>query len=225
MLLGPPPLSIRDNLDGESPSSSPLWHLNQSVSNMNISSSSNGTQNSPCTKSATSPQLPNPNSHQQTRHHSITSPTVISHSYNSTTGSDLNHQQNANLNCRGNSSAAVKLTSPMHQANAGSHHRADHFTFSPNHISAESIQYGGQGGTTHYPYNESFTSSPAPLVSSPPCIMPVKLGSPVHSSKHQFTSSHVQKETQSRTPQNQFTTYSTNSPMKNSSTATSRENK
>ena len=222
MFLGPPPLSIRDNLDGESPSSSPLWHLNQSVSNMNISSSSNGTQNSPCTKSATSPQLPNPNSHQQ-RHHSITSPTSISHSYNSITNSDLNHQQNASMNSRGNTNAAVKLTSPMHQPHVGSHHRADHFTFSPNHISAESIQYGGQGSTTHYPYNETFC--PAPSMTSPPCIMPVKVESPIHSSKQQLTSTHVHKTSQSRPPQNQFTTYSTNSPMKHSSMAASRENK
>ena len=225
IFLGPPPLSIRENFDGESPSSSPLWHLNQSVSSMNISCSSNGVQNSPGSKSSASPQLPNPNSHQQPRHHSITSPTSISHSYNSITGSDLNHQQNATMNSRGNSSAAAKLTSPMHQANTGSHHRADHFTFSPNHISAESIQYGGQGGSTHYQYNETFASSPAPLVASPPCIMPVKLGSPVHSSKHQFPSSHVQKGSQSRAPQNQFTTYSTNSPMKTPSSATTRENK
>ena len=222
MFLGPPPLSIRDNLDGESPSSSPLWHLNQSVSNMNISSSSNGTQNSPCTKSATSPQLPNPNSHQQ-RHHSITSPTSISHSYNTITNSDLNHQQNASMNFRSNTSAVAKLTSPMHQPTTGSHHRADHFTFSPNHISAESIQYGGQSSTTHYPYNENFVSSPAPAMTSPPCIMPGNIGSPVHGSKQQ--SSHEQKTSQSRPPQNQFTTYSTTSPMKHSSMTTSRENK
>ena len=188
---------------------------------MNISSSSNGTQNSPCTKNATSPQVPN--SHQQPRHHSIASPTSISHSYNSTTNSDLNHQQNASMNSRGNTNAAAKLTSPMHQPSTGSHHRADHFTFSPNHISAESIQYGGQSSTTHYPYNENFVSSPAPAMTSPPCIMPGNVGSPVHGSKQQ--SSHGQKTSQSRPPQNQFTTYSTTSPIKHSSMTTSRENK
>ena len=230
LILAPPPLSIRENLEGESPNSSPLWHLNQSVSSINTSCSSNGIQNSPCGKGAMSPtHLPNPHSHQPPRH-SLTSPSSMpSHNFNSNNNSDLNQQQKANVNSRGQNSVSTKLPSPMHQnqPNLGTHHRADHFTFSPNHISAEtssSIAYIGHGASAHYPYHESYTGSPAPLATSPPGVLPASLNSPAHLNKHQHMPSHMPKGSHQR-PQlhTQFTPYTASSPIKNSSS--SRENK
>ena len=225
--VGPPPLSIRENFDGESPNSSPLWHLNQSGSSINTSCSSNGIQNSPCLKGASaSPHLPSSHPHQSLRHHSLTSPTSIS-SQNSI--SDLNQHQKGSVNSRGINNTGTNMPSPMHQTKQSSHHRADHFTFSPNHISAESsassISYIGHGGNAQYPYNENFITSPVPSATSPPCIMPVNLGSPARLGKNQFIPSHGQKGPQQPRvpPHSQHATYSASSPIKNSTA--SRDNK
>ena len=200
--------------------------MNQSGSSINTSCSSNGIQNSPCLKgaSASPSHLPNPHPHQTLRHHSLTSPTSIPSQNYSSSISDLNQQQKGSVNSRGLNNIGTKMPSPMHQT------RADHFTFSPNHISAESstssISYGGHGGNAQYSCNENFVSSPVPSVTSPPCIMPVNLGSPAHPNKHQYIPSHVPKGSQQPRvpPHSQFAPYSASSPVKNSSSS-SRENK
>ena len=174
--------------------------------------------------------LPNPHSHQPPRCRSLTSPlSMPSHNFNSNNNSDLNQQQKANVNSRGQNNASTKLPSPMHQnqPNLGTHHRADHFTFSPNHISAEtssSIAYVGHGASAPYPYNENYTSSPGPSATSPPGVLPASLNSPAHLNKQQHLPSQMPKGShQISQTHNQFTPYSASSPIKNTSDA--RENK
>ena len=214
--LAPPPLSIRDTFEGNSPNSSPLWLANHSTSSINTSYSSNGIQNSPSLKgpSASPIHLSNPQAHQSLRHPSLTSPTsTTSQNLCSNNNSDL-IQQKGSATTRAQHNSGTKVSSPLHQSSQRNHHRADHFTFSPNHISAESsatqISYHGHSGSGHYSCNENFMSPPGPSATSPPCKMPM----PSHMSKG---------SQQPRIPsQHQSSSYTASSPVK---TASPHDNK
>ena len=232
-LSAPPPLCLRENLDGDSPNVSPLWHLNQSFSSMNMSSSSNGHQNSPSYQgaSASPSYLSNPHHYQPPRHHSITSPTSMlssGHGQNSSNKHDINQQKIGNINVRGHANSETNVPSPIHPV-TGSHHRADHFTFSPNHISADSstsaVAYGGHGESNRYQCNDSFVSSPVSSATSPPSLMPVNQRSPSHLNKIPNKQSFGPNTSQpSRLPSHSASqSYSATSPMKNSSS--SRDNR
>ena len=214
--LAPPPLSIRDTFEGNSPNSSPLWLANHSASSINTSYSSNGIQNSPSLKgpSASPIHLSNPQAHQSLRHPSLTSPTsTTSQNLCSNNNSDL-IQQKGSATTRAQHNSGTKVSSPLHQSSQRHHHRADHFTFSPNHISAESsatqISYHGHSGSGHYSCNENFMSPSGPSATSPPCKMPMP--------------SHMAKGSQQpRIPsQHQSSSYTASSPVK---TASPHDNK